>query len=60
MTPAVVHCHIDLLVSRAELEQVQLAAELRHVSVDVYVKRAINGQLMREGVDAVLLEEKKR
>jgi hypothetical protein len=34
------------------------AADLRHLSVGEYVKRAINAQFCREGVDAVLFRER--
>lgn len=37
-----------------EIEQVILAARLRALSVDEYVRRAVNAQMVREGVDAVL------
>lgn len=33
------------------------AAHLKHMSLAEYVRRAINAQLRREGVDAVLLKE---
>lgn len=44
-------------VSKDELDYVKHAAALRHLSMAEYVKRAINAQLRREGVDAVLFRE---
>ena len=41
-----------------EFEWVKHAANLRHVSLAEYVKRAINASLRREGVDAVLFRER--
>ncbi len=49
---------IEIPVSAAELEQVKLAASLRHMSLRWYVVRAINQSLRSEGVDSVLLREK--
>lgn len=43
--------------SREELEQLRLAAKLRHLSVAEYVKRALNTQMRKEGVDAVLFRQ---
>jgi uncharacterized protein (DUF1778 family) len=43
-------------VSAEELDWLKHAAKLRHRSVSEYVKRALNAQLRREGVDAVLFK----
>jgi len=40
-----------------EQKWVEHAARLRDLSLVEYVRRAINAQLRREGVDAVLLHE---
>lgn len=39
---------------REEIEQLKLAARLRHLPLAEYIKRALNAQMRREGVDAVL------
>ena len=42
--------------TQQEIDWVKHAASLRHLSVSEYVKRAVNAQLRKEGVDAVLFE----
>jgi len=49
---------ISISFSKDEYEWLKHAARLRHLSVNEYVRRAINAELVREGVDAVLLREK--
>lgn len=49
---------IPIVVSLDEYDWVKHAASLRGLSVAEYVKRAINAQLRREGVDAVLIRER--
>ena len=48
---------IKIPASRDEIEQLDLAASLRDLSVLEYVRRALNAQMRREGVDAVLFRE---
>lgn len=48
---------ILLVLSEEEHDWVRHAAALRSLSLDEYVKRAINAQLRHEGVDAVLLRQ---
>ncbi len=43
--------------SREELDQLRHAASLRRVAVAEYIKRALNTQMRKEGVDAVLFRE---
>lgn len=43
--------------TKDEVDWVKHAADLRGLSMAEYVKRAINAQLQREGVDAVLFRE---
>lgn len=40
-----------------ERNWVRHAADLRHLPIEEYVKRAINTQLRHEGVDAVLIRQ---
>ncbi len=40
-----------------ERNWVRHAADLRHLPIEEYVKRAINAQLRKEGVDAVLIRQ---
>jgi predicted DNA binding CopG/RHH family protein len=49
---------IVIRASEDELDWVKHAASLRQMSLAEYVKRAINTQLRREGVDAVLFRER--
>jgi hypothetical protein len=49
---------IELYATREEYEQVKLAASLRHLSMPEYIRQALNAQMRREGVDAVLFEER--
>jgi predicted HicB family RNase H-like nuclease len=46
-------------VNDTELSWVQHAAKLRHMSLAEYVRQAINASLRKEGVDAVLLRERR-
>lgn len=48
---------VELRFSEDETEQLRLAASLKHMTVAEYVRRAINAQLRKEGVDAVLMKE---
>jgi len=46
-----------IMATRDEFDQVKLAARLRHMPIEEYVKRAVNAQMRKEGVDAVLFRE---
>lgn len=48
---------IRVEVTSNEKHHVQHAAGLRGLTTSEYVKRAINAQLRREGVDAVLIRQ---
>lgn len=49
---------LTIPVTADELAWVRHAAGLRRLSLAEYVRRAINQSLLREGVDAVLLQER--
>lgn len=44
----------NMKLTDAELEQIKLAARLRHISLTRYVKAALNAAMVKQGVDAVL------
>ncbi len=46
--------------TKEELDWLRHAARLRRVPVVEYAKRALNAQMRREGVDAVLFKESER
>ena len=51
---------LEVLVKRDELDWLKHASKLRRLSVSEYVKRAVNTQLCKEGVDAVLFRTTER
>lgn len=51
---------IGVNVSEQERDYVEHAAKLRGLSLQQYVKRAINEALQRDGVDALLLKLRER
>ena len=50
--------NLGIYVSADERRWLLHAASLRHISLDEYIRRALNESLIREGVDALLIMTK--